>query len=119
MNTFLQLAIGLLIAYRAIAKDNQIPFRANCMQDLRNAWNAYKVNNIALGELNLKFKKWRQVLKFCLPSAVIYLPMRAFPTLPPSGRSNLLLRCLYLCSVKDLLVEYNIDRSPFSLHFDV
>ncbi len=59
LNTFLQLAIGLLIAYRAIAKDNQIPIRANCMRNLRNAWNADKVSNIALGELNLKFKKWR------------------------------------------------------------
>jgi hypothetical protein len=54
LNTFLQLAIGLLIAYRAIAKDNQIPIRANCMQNLRNAWNADKVSNIALKELNLK-----------------------------------------------------------------
>jgi hypothetical protein len=36
-NTFLQLAKGLLIAFRAVAKDNQIPFRANCMRNLQIA----------------------------------------------------------------------------------
>jgi len=48
---------------------------------------------IPLGELNLNFKKWRQVLKFCLPSAVI-IPMRACSTIPLSGRSNLVRRYL-------------------------
>jgi hypothetical protein len=38
----------------AIAKFNQIPFRANCMRNLRIACNASNVGNITLGELNLK-----------------------------------------------------------------
>ncbi len=46
---------------RAIAKGNQIPFRANCMRNLRIACNADNDSNIPLGELNLKFKKCRQV----------------------------------------------------------
>ena len=64
-----------------IAKGNQIPCRANCMRNLRIACNADNGSNIPLGELNLKFKKGRHVLKFCLPSAV-FIPMRAYPTIP-------------------------------------
>ncbi len=52
--TFLQLAKGSLIAFWAAAKGNQIPFRANCMLNLRIACNADNVSNIPLGELNLK-----------------------------------------------------------------
>ncbi len=63
-NSFLQFAKGSLIAFRAIAKGNQITFRANCRRNLRIACNADTVGNIPLGELNLKFKKWRQLLKF-------------------------------------------------------
>jgi hypothetical protein len=55
--------------------------------------NADIVGNIPLGDLNLNFKKWRQVLKFCLPLAVI-IPMRACSTIPLSGRSNLVRRYL-------------------------
>jgi hypothetical protein len=43
---------GSLIAFRAIAKGNQIPFRANCRRNLRIACNADNVGNIPLGELN-------------------------------------------------------------------
>ncbi len=50
-NTFLQLAKGLLIAFRAIAKGNQIPFRANCMRNPRIACNADTDSNIPLGDL--------------------------------------------------------------------
>ncbi len=52
----LQLAKGSLIAFRAIAKGNKIPFRANCMRNLRIACNADNVGNIPLGEPNFKFK---------------------------------------------------------------
>jgi hypothetical protein len=45
-NTVLQLAKGLLIAFRATTKSNQIPFRANCMRDLQIAFNADNVSNI-------------------------------------------------------------------------
>jgi hypothetical protein len=75
------LAKGYLITFRAIAKGNQIPFRANFMQNLRIACKADNGSNIPLGELNLKFKKCRHVLKFCLLSAV-FIPMRAYPTIP-------------------------------------
>ncbi len=50
-----------MIAFRAVAKGNQIPFRANCMRNLLIARNADNVNNIPLGELYKKIKKWRQV----------------------------------------------------------
>jgi hypothetical protein len=60
-NSFLQLAKGSLITCRAIAKGNQIPFRAICMRNLRIACNADNDSNILLEELNLKFKKCRQV----------------------------------------------------------
>jgi hypothetical protein len=50
-NFFLQLAKGSLITCRAIAKGNQIPFRANCMRNLRIACNADNDSNIPLGEL--------------------------------------------------------------------
>ncbi len=97
LNTFLELAKGSLIAFRAIAKGNQIPFRANCMQNPRIACNGDNDSNIPLGDRNLKFTKWRQVLKFCLPSAV-FIPMRACPTIPLLGRSNLVRRyLLYPC----------------------
>jgi hypothetical protein len=52
---------------------------ANCLRNPRIACNADNVGNIPLGKLNLKFKKWRQVLKFCFPSAVI-ISMRACST---------------------------------------
>ncbi len=42
------------------------------MRNLRIACNADNVGNIPLGKFNLKLKKWRQVLKFCLPSAILY-----------------------------------------------
>jgi hypothetical protein len=51
-NSFLQLAKGSLIAFKAIAKGNQIPFRVNCIRNLRIAFNADNVGNIPLGELN-------------------------------------------------------------------
>jgi hypothetical protein len=57
------------------------------------ACNADNFGNIPLGELNLNFKKWRQVIKFCLPLAVI-IPMRACSTMPLSDRSNLVRRYL-------------------------
>ncbi len=60
---------------RAIAKGYKTPFRANCMQNLPIACNSDNVNvaiYIPLGDLNLKFKKWRQVLKFCLSSTVFF-----------------------------------------------
>jgi hypothetical protein len=44
-------------AFRAIAKGNQIPFRANCMRNPLIACNADNESNIPLGDLNLKFKK--------------------------------------------------------------
>ncbi len=50
------LAKGSLITFRAIAKGNQIPCRANCMQNLRIACNADNGSNIPLGEFNLKLK---------------------------------------------------------------
>jgi hypothetical protein len=63
------------------------------MRNLRIACNAENVGNILLGELNLKIQKWGQVLKLCLPSAVL-IPMRANPTIPLSSRSNLVRRYL-------------------------
>ncbi len=66
---------------------------ANCLRNPQFACSADNVGNIPLGEINLNFKKWRQVLKFCLPSAVI-IPMRACSTIPLSGRSNLVRRYL-------------------------
>jgi|LakMenE18May11ns_1017448.scaffolds.fasta_scaffold9790297_1 hypothetical protein len=60
-NSFLHSAKGSLITCRAIAKGNQIPFRANCMRNLQIACNADNDSNIPLGELNIKFKKCRQV----------------------------------------------------------
>jgi hypothetical protein len=63
------------------------------MRNLRIACNADNVGNIPLRELNLKIKKYRQVLKLCLPSAV-FKPMRAYSTIPLSGRSNLVRRYL-------------------------
>jgi hypothetical protein len=62
-NSFLQIAKGSQIAFRAIAKDNHIPFRANCRRNLRIACNADNVGNIPLGELNLKFKKMEATFK--------------------------------------------------------
>ncbi len=56
-NTFLQLAKGLLIAFRAVAKGNQISFKADCMRNLQIACNADNVSNIPLRELNKKIKK--------------------------------------------------------------
>jgi hypothetical protein len=44
-NIFLQLAKELLIPFRAVAKNNQIPFRANCIGNLRIACNADNVGN--------------------------------------------------------------------------
>jgi hypothetical protein len=38
-NSFLQLAKGSLIAFTAISKGNQIPFRASFMRKLRIAFN--------------------------------------------------------------------------------
>jgi hypothetical protein len=81
-NSFLLFAKGSLIAFRAIAKGNQMPFRANCRRNLRIACNADNFGNIPLGELNLKFKKWRQLLKFCLPSAV-FITIRACSSVQP------------------------------------
>jgi hypothetical protein len=49
------------------------------MRNLQVAHNADNVSNIPLGKLNLKFKKWWQVLKFCLASAV-FIPKKACPT---------------------------------------
>ena len=46
-----------------------------------------------LEELKIETKKRRQVLKLCLPYAVL-IPMRAYPTVPLSGRSNLVRRYL-------------------------
>jgi hypothetical protein len=63
------------------------------MRNLQIACNADNVGNIPLGELNKKIKKSRQVLKLCLPSAVLK-PMRAYPTIPLSSRSNLVRRYL-------------------------
>jgi hypothetical protein len=77
---------------------------ANCLRNPRIACNADNVGNIPLGDLNLHVKKWRQVLKFCLPSAVI-IPMRAYSTIPLSGRSNLVRR--YLLSRNPLV---GVDR---------
>ena len=55
-------------------KSYQTPFRAYCMWNPRIACNANNICNIQLGELNLIiFLKWKQVLKFCLPSAVFIL----------------------------------------------
>ncbi len=92
-NTFLHLAKGSLIAFRAVAKGNQIPFREDCMRNLRIACNPDNVSNIPLRGLNLKIKKYKQVLKLCLPPAV-FIPMRAYRTIPLSGRSNLVRRYL-------------------------
>jgi hypothetical protein len=66
----LQLAIGSLITFKAIAKGYQNPFRAYSMRNPRIACKADNVCNIPLGELNLNLKKWWQVFKFCLPLAV-------------------------------------------------
>jgi hypothetical protein len=56
-NTFLQFVKWSLIAFRAIAKGNKIPYRVNCMRNLRIACNADNVGNIPLGVLDLKFKQ--------------------------------------------------------------
>ncbi len=60
-NILLQLAIGSLITYRAIAKGYQTPFRASSMRNPRIACKADNVCNIPLGEFNLNFKKWGKV----------------------------------------------------------
>ena len=67
----IELAKGSLIAFRAIAKGYQTPFKPYSMQNPLIACKADNVCNIPLGEFNLNFKKWRKVLKFCLPSAVV------------------------------------------------
>jgi hypothetical protein len=56
-NTFLHLAKGCLIAFRAIEKGYQIPFGENGMRNPRIACIADNVSNIPLRELNSKFKK--------------------------------------------------------------
>jgi hypothetical protein len=55
----LELAKGSLIAFRAIAKGYQTPFRPYSMRNPRIACNADTDSNIPLGDLNLKFTKWR------------------------------------------------------------
>jgi hypothetical protein len=45
-----------MIAFRAVAKGNKIPVRANCMRNLHIACNADNISNIPLGEIILKFK---------------------------------------------------------------
>jgi hypothetical protein len=77
----LHLAKECLLTFRAIAKGYQITFRANGMRNPGIACNADNVINIPLRELNFKFKKKKQVLKFCLPSAVFVL-MKVNPTIP-------------------------------------
>jgi hypothetical protein len=57
------------------------------------ACNADHVRNIPLGELNSEKNKKEVSLKFCLPSAVS-IPMKAYPTIPLSGQSNLVRRYL-------------------------
>jgi hypothetical protein len=53
-NTFLQLAKGLLIVFRAVATGYQIPFTANCMWNPPIACKADNNSNILRVELNLK-----------------------------------------------------------------
>jgi len=84
---------GRWLPFGRVAKGNQIPFRADCMRNLRIACNADNVSNVPLRELNLTILKYRQVLKLCLPSPVFIL-MRAYLTIPLSGRSNLVRRYL-------------------------
>jgi hypothetical protein len=45
---------GCRLPFGRVAKGNQIPFRADCMRNLRIAYNADNVSNIPLRELNLK-----------------------------------------------------------------
>jgi hypothetical protein len=71
----------------------KIPFRANGMLNPRIAYNADNVSNIPLRELSSKFKKKKQVLKFCLPSAVL-VRLKFNPTIPLEGQSNLVRRYL-------------------------
>jgi hypothetical protein len=77
----LHLAEGCLIAFRAIAKGYKMPFTANGMRNPQIACNADNASNIPLKELNFRFKKKKQVLKFCLPSAVFVL-VKVNPTIP-------------------------------------
>jgi hypothetical protein len=74
----LQLAIGSLIAFRAIAKGYQTPFRANTMLNPRISYNTDNVSNIPLGELNLKFKKFEASFKI-LFTIRSFLLMKVYP----------------------------------------
>ena len=71
-NTFLHLAKGCLIAFRAIAKGYQIPFRANCRRNLRIACNADNVGNIPLEELNLKLKNGDKFYNYVYHQRFLY-----------------------------------------------
>jgi hypothetical protein len=88
-------AKGAHITFGAVAKGNRSPFRSLCMRNLRIAFNAVHVSNIPLGELNSGKNKIEATLKFCLPSAVS-IPMKAYPTIPLSGQSNLVRRYLLI-----------------------
>jgi hypothetical protein len=80
-NTFLQLAKGLLIAFRAIAKGYQTPFKANTtntMRDPRIACNTDNVSNITLGELHLKLKNLEASFKI-LFTIRSFLLMKVYP----------------------------------------
>ncbi len=58
---------GCQTAFRAIAKGNQIPFRANGMRNPRIACNADNVSNIPLRELNFLVLKKEASFKILFP----------------------------------------------------
>ncbi len=84
--TLAQFAKRAQITFGAVAKGNR-------MRNLRIACNADHISYIPLGELNLEKNKKVRSLKLCLPSAVSIL-MNDYPTIPLSGQSNLVRRCL-------------------------
>jgi hypothetical protein len=71
-----------------------LPFLSALHAESRIACKADHFSNLSHGELNLEYNKMDASLKFCLPSAVFML-MKVYPTIPLSGRSNLVRRYLY------------------------
>jgi hypothetical protein len=84
---------GCWLPLELLQKVIKYPLEQIACGNLRIACNADNVINIQLRGLNLKIKKYRQVLKLCLPSAV-FITMRDYRTKPLSGRSNLVRRYL-------------------------
>jgi hypothetical protein len=92
-DTFLQLAKGTLISLWDVAKGYLLPFGSLCMRNPRIACNADHVFQYTAQINQIKIKKWRRHLKFIKPSAILIL-IKAYPTIPLSGQSNLVRRYL-------------------------